>query len=161
MSLTPGTKVGPYEVVSLLGVGGMGEVYRARDARLGRDVALKILSDSVAADPERVARFQREAQVLAALHHPNISGIHGMRALVLELVEGETLAERIARGPIAVGDALPIAKQIADALRAAHDQGVVHRDLKPSKIKITSDGVISTDRRRPRAWLSCRTGSKP
>jgi serine/threonine-protein kinase len=153
MALSVGSRIGPYEVVSLLGVGGMGEVYRARDARLGRDVALKVLPDLFANDPERLARFHREAQVLAALNHPNIAAIHGLeegaaeaghhvRALVLELVEGETLADRLTRGPIPVHDALPIAQQIAEALEAAHEQGVIHRDLKPSNIKITPDGAI-------------------
>src|SRR5438552_12400305 len=133
MSLETGTRIGPYEITGALGVGGMGEVYRARDARLGRDVALKVLPEVFAADPERLARFQREAQVLASLHHPNIGVIYGLeeaardgaplRALVLELVEGDTLADRIARGPIPLDDALPIAKQIAEALEAAHEQG--------------------------------------
>ena len=162
MPLTAGTRIGPYEVVSLLGVGGMGEVYRARDARLGRDVALKVLPDLFAEDAERLARFRREAQVLATLNHPHIAAIYGleespaevgasrpMRALVLELVEGETLAEHIARragpsGPsgLPLDEALPIARQIADALEAAHEQGVIHRDLKPANIKITPDGVV-------------------
>jgi len=153
MSLNAGTRIGPYDVVAPLGAGGMGEVYRARDGRLKRDVALKILPISVGDDPERLARFEREAQALAALNHPNIAAIYGfeegagdagtrVRALVLELVEGETLAERIARGAIPVADALPIAKQIASALEAAHEQGIVHRDLKPANIKITSEGVV-------------------
>jgi serine/threonine protein kinase len=157
VALTPGTHLGAYEILSPLGVGGMGEVYRARDARLGRDVALKVLPDQFAADPERLARFDREAQVLAALNHPNIAGIYGVeevasgveatvsrpiRALVLELVEGETLADRIRRGPIPVEDALPIAKQIAEALQAAHEHGVIHRDLKPANVKITDEGVV-------------------
>jgi serine/threonine protein kinase len=131
----------------------MGEVYRAHDPRLIRDVALKVLPELFAADPERLARFQREAQVLAALKHPNIGVIYGLeegvrdggvqlRALVLELVEGDTLADRIARGPVASDEALPIAKQIAEALEAAHEQGVIHRDLKPSNIKITPDGLV-------------------
>jgi hypothetical protein len=145
MSLEKGTRVGPYEITGTLGAGGMGEVYRARDARLGRDVALKILPDIFATDPERLARFQREAQVLASLHHPNIAVIYGLeepRALVLELVEGHTLADRIARGPVPLDEALPIAKQIAEALEAAHEQGVIHRDLKPANIKITPDGFV-------------------
>jgi eukaryotic-like serine/threonine-protein kinase len=149
MSLEKGTRVGPYEINGTLGVGGMGEVYRAHDARLARDVALKVLPEHFAADPERLARFAREAQVLAALKHPNIAAIYGLeeggaegdhvRALVLELVEGETLADRVARGPIPVDEAVSIAKQIAEALQAAHEQGVIHRDLKPSNIKITPD----------------------
>ena len=153
MSLTAGTRIGPYEIQSALGAGGMGEVYRARDARLARDVALKVLPDSVADDPERLARFQREAQVLAAPKHPNIGAIYGLeegpaeaghyvRALVLELIEGDTLAERIARGAIPVDDVLAIAKQIAEALEAAHEQGIIHRDLKPANIKIQPDGVV-------------------
>ena len=141
LALTPGTRLGPYEIVNPLGAGGMGEVYRARDAKLNRDVALKILSGTFVTDPDRLARFQREAQVLASLNHPNIATIYGFEdsgathALVLELVEGPTLADRIARGPIALADALPIAKQIAEALEAAHEQGIVHRDLKPANIK--------------------------
>src|SRR5262245_5837230 len=119
----------------------MGEVYRARDAKLHRDVALKVLPDAFTADPDRLARFTREAHVLAALNHPNIAAIYGLeesngvRALVLELVEGPTLAERIAKGPIPIGEALAIAKQIAEALEAAHDKGIVHRDLKPANVK--------------------------
>src|SRR5688572_14077123 len=144
MMLGPGSRIGPYEIVALLGAGGMGEVYRARDARLKRDVALKFLPESVAGDPERLARFEREAQALAALNHPHIATIHGieesggLRALVLELVEGETLADRIARGPVPIPEAVVIARQIADALEAAHEQGIVHRDLKPANIQITS-----------------------
>src|ERR1700694_3235608 len=148
MPLTPGSRLGPYEILSALGAGGMGEVYRARDTKLGRDVALKILPDTFAADPERLARFQREAQVLASLNHPHIGAIYGLeesdgvRALVLELVEGPTLADRIAQGAISLAEALPIAKQIAEALEAAHDQGVIHRDLKPANIKLRPDGVV-------------------
>ena len=148
MPLVAGIRVGPYEIVAPLGVGGMGEVYRARDARLGRDVALKALPDAFARDPERLARFRREAQVLAQLNHPHIAAIHGfeesdgLQALVLELVEGPTLADRIAAGPVAVEDALPIARQIAEALEAAHEQGIVHRDLKPANIKVRPDGTV-------------------
>ena len=148
MALTAGTRIGPYEVVAPLGAGGMGEVYRARDARLNRDVAIKVLPEAFALDPERLARFRREAQVLAALNHPHIAAIHGLeeaggvQALVLELVEGPTLADRIAQGPLPLDEALPIAKQIADALEAAHEQGIIHRDLKPANIKITPDGVV-------------------
>jgi Tol biopolymer transport system component len=147
MPLTPGTRIGPYEITGSLGAGGMGEVYRARDTRLKREVALKILPDSFASDPDRLARFQREAEVLASLNHPHIGAIHGLeesngiRALVLELVDGETLAERIARGPIPVDDAAQIARQIAEALQAAHEHGVVHRDLKPANIKLRPDGT--------------------
>jgi eukaryotic-like serine/threonine-protein kinase len=145
MPLLPGTRVGPYEVLSLLGSGGMGEVYRARDARLHRDVALKLLPATVAADPDRPACFTREAQVLAALNHPNIGAIYGIEesegitALVLELVEGPTLAERIAQGPIPLDDALTIARQMADALEFAHEQGIIHRDLKPANVKLRPD----------------------
>jgi serine/threonine protein kinase len=148
LALTPGTRLGPYEIVSALGAGGMGEVYRARDARLDRDVAIKILPETFAADPERVIRFQREAKVLASLNHPNIAIIHGLEqaggahALVMELVEGEDLAQRIARGAIPVDEALPIAKQIAEALEAAHEQGILHRDLKPANIKVRPDGTV-------------------
>ena len=173
MSLVTGTRLGAYEILSALGAGGMGEVYRALDTRLKREVALKILPDSFAADPERLARFQREAEVLASLNHPHIAAIYGLedgppeggpyvhgdggpsvrgdvgagfsrlvRALVMELVEGETLADRIARGPIPVDEALPIAKQIAEALEAAHEQGIIHRDLKPANIKVTPAGVV-------------------
>ncbi len=146
MALTAGQRIGVYEVSGPLGAGGMGEVYRARDTRLGRDVALKILPAAFASDPERLARFEREAQVLAALNHPHIAAIHGfeesnqVRALVMELVEGETLAERIAGQPMSLDDALAIARQVADALEAAHNQGIVHRDLKPANIKTTPDG---------------------
>ena len=148
MSLAPGTRLGAYEILSLLGAGGMGQVYRARDTKLNRDVAIKVLPDSLANDSERLARFSREAQVLASLNHPNIAHIHGLEdstgvpALVLELVEGPTLADRIARGPIPLDEALPIAKQIADALEAAHEQGIIHRDLKPANIKVRDDGTV-------------------
>ena len=131
MALTPATRLGPYEIVAPLGAGGMGEVYRARDTKLNRDVAIKVLLPAVANDPDRLARFSREAQVLASLNHPNIAHIHGLEeadgvtALVLELVEGDDLAQRIARGPIPLDEALPIARQIADALEAAHEQGII------------------------------------
>jgi serine/threonine protein kinase/Tol biopolymer transport system component len=143
-----GQRLGVYHVMSLLGAGGMGEVYRARDPQLNRDVAIKVLLPSVATDSDRLARFRREAQVLAALNHPNIAHIHGFEdsgtthALVMELVEGPTLADRIAQGPIPLEEALPIAKQIADALEAAHEQGIVHRDLKPANIKVRADGTV-------------------
>ena len=153
MSLLSGARIGPYEITASLGAGGMGEVYRARDARLKRDVALKLLPESFATDPERLARFQREAEVLASLNHPNIAAIYGLeegpaeaghyvRALILELVEGETLADRIARGAMPVDEALPIARQIAEALEAAHEHGVIHRDLKPANIKVTPGGKV-------------------
>ena len=146
--LAPGTRLGVYEVVAAIGAGGMGEVYRARDTRLKRDVALKILPESFASDPDRLARFQREAELLASLNHPNIAGIYGLeegdgtRALVMELVEGETLADRIAAGPIPLHEALPIARQIAEALEAAHEQGIIHRDLKPANVKMRPDGTV-------------------
>ena len=148
MSLSPGSRLGVYEVTAKIGQGGMGEVYRAHDTKLGRDVALKVLPDLFADDPERLARFQREARVLASLNHPNIASIYGLeesggtRALVLELVEGPTLAERIAQGAIPVDEALPIAKQIAEALEAAHEAGVIHRDLKPANVKVRDDGMV-------------------
>ncbi|HXG53844.1 MAG TPA: protein kinase [Vicinamibacterales bacterium] len=148
MSLTPGTRLGPYEILEPIGAGGMGEVYRARDAKLNRDVALKVLPESLAGDPDRLARFRREAQVLASLNHPNIAHIHGFEdsgtthALVMELVEGPTLADRIAQRPIPIDEALPIARQIAEALEAAHDHGIIHRDLKPANIKVRPDGTV-------------------
>ncbi len=148
MALTPGTRLGPYEILSPLGAGGMGEVYRARDTKLNRDVALKIVPDAFASDPDRMARFTREAQTLAALNHPNIAHIHGLeesgrvRALVMELVEGEDLAQRLVRGPIPLDEALPIARQIAEALEAAHERGIIHRDLKPANIKVRDDGAV-------------------
>src|ERR1051326_699409 len=142
--IAPGTRVGPYEITATLGAGGMGEVYRARDARLNRDVAIKILPAAFANDPTRMARFEREAQVLAALNHPNIAAIYGIEegALVMELVEGETLAERIALGPIPLDETLALARQIAGGLEAAHEKAIVHRDLKPANIKITPDGKV-------------------
>jgi serine/threonine protein kinase len=148
MSLTPGTRLGPYEIQSALGAGGMGEVYRARDTRLNRNVALKVLPELFALDADRLARFKREAQLLAALNHPNISAIYGIeesdgiQALVLELVDGPTLADRIAQGPVPLDEALPIARQMADALEAAHEQGVIHRDLKPANVKLRPDGMV-------------------
>jgi serine/threonine protein kinase len=148
MALVPGTKLGAYEVVATLGRGGMGEVYRARDPKLQREVALKVLPASFAADRDRIARFQREARVLASLNHPHIGAIYGLEdagptpALVLELVEGPTLADRIARGPVPLAEAITIGRQIAHALDAAHEQGIVHRDLKPANIKIKEDGTV-------------------
>src|SRR5262245_45999163 len=148
MAIAAGVRLGPYEIHSAIGAGGMGEVWKARDTTLGRDVALKILPDHLALDSDRLARFKREAQILASLNHPNIATIHGfqdtdrVQALVLELVEGPTLADRIAQGPIPIGEALTIAKQIADALEAAHEQGIIHRDLKPANIKLRPDGTV-------------------
>ena len=148
MPLQPGTTLGPYQVTAKIGEGGMGEVYQARDTTLDRDVALKALPEAFTSDPDRLARFEREAKVLASLNHPNIGSIYGLeeaegvRALVLELVEGPTLADRIKQGPIPIDEALPIAKQIAEALEAAHERGVIHRDLKPANIKVKDDGTV-------------------
>src|SRR5688572_9714407 len=154
VSVPDGTRLGPYEVVAPLGAGGMGEVYRATDSRLKRQVAIKILPSALAADPDRLARFQREAEVLASLNHPHIAAVYGLedvqstasshasKALVMELVEGPTLADRIAQGPLPVDEALAVARQIAAALEAAHEQGIVHRDLKPANIKVREDGTV-------------------
>ena len=148
MVLHSGATLGPYSVTAKIGQGGMGEVWRARDTKLDRDVALKVLPEAFTADPDRLARFEREAKVLASLNHPNIGSIYGLeeaegvRALVLELVEGPTLADRIKQGPIPLDEALPIAKQIAEALEAAHEQGVIHRDLKPANVKVKTDGTV-------------------
>src|SRR5262245_28678969 len=144
MPLTIGTQIGAHEIIALLGKGGMGEVYRARDTKLKREVAIKILPDEFASSPDRVARFQREAELLASLNHPNIAAIYdlqeaaGVRFLILELVEGDTLAERLARGPLPVDEAIRIAKNICEALEAAHEKGIIHRDLKPGNVKITT-----------------------
>ena len=155
MAPIPGTRFGQYEILATLGAGGMGEVYRARDAKLNRDVAIKVLLPAVANDPDRLARFSREAQVLASLNHPHIAQIYGLEAfrsggssdppvtaLVMELVEGEDLSQRIARGPVPLDEALPIARQIAEALEAAHEQGIIHRDLKPANVKVRPDGAV-------------------
>ena len=158
MALTAGTRIGPYEILLLAGAGGMGEVYRARDTRLNRDVALKILPAAPRHDPDPLARFRREAQVLASLNHPNIATVHGfeeadgLRAMVMEFVHGRTLAEIMAdrgasqSGPgspaLTLGEALEIAGQIADALEAAHEQGIVHRDLKPGNVIVRDDGTV-------------------
>src|ERR1700757_1215394 len=142
MSITTGTQLGSVEITALLGRGGMGEVYRARDTKLKREVAIKILPEEFSRDPDRMARFQREAEALAALNHPNIAAIYDLQEsngtpfLVMELVEGETLADRLKRG------ALPIARQIADALEAAHEKGILHRDLKPGNVKVRPDGKV-------------------
>jgi serine/threonine protein kinase len=148
MSIAPGVRLGPYEIVSPIGAGGMGEVYRARDMKLGRDVAIKVLPAQFVADPSRRARFEREAHALASLNHPHIATIYGIedvdgvQALVLELIEGETLRERLIRGPLPVSDALRYARAIAEALDAAHERGIIHRDLKPSNVKITPSGTV-------------------
>jgi serine/threonine protein kinase len=158
LALTPGTRLGVYEVIASIGIGGMGEVYRATDTTLGRPVAIKILPDAFAHDTDRVARFTREAQTLAALNHPNIAQIYGIietpslpeagaeglhvHALVMELVEGEDLAQRLGRGAVPLDETLPIAQQIAEALEAAHEASIVHRDLKPANIKVRPDGTV-------------------
>src|SRR5262245_35898839 len=148
MTLTPGTRLGSYQVTAQIGAGGMGEVYRATDTTLARSVAIKVLPESVASAAERLARFEREAKTLASLNHPNIAQVYGfekadsVRALVMELVEGPTLADRIAAGPIPIDEALQIARQIAEALEAAHEQGIIHRDLKPANVKVRPDGRV-------------------
>src|SRR5260370_13288931 len=148
MGFSAGTRLGPYEIQAPLGAGGMGEVYRARDTKLRRDVAIQILPQVFTSDEERLAGFERESRMLAALNHPHIGAIYGVEdadsvhALVLELVEGDTLAERLRRGSVPVAEALAIARQIADALESAHEKGIVHRDLKPANIKITPDGNV-------------------
>src|SRR6266480_276112 len=149
MPLSAGTRLGPYEILAPIGAGGMGEVYRARDTKLQRDVAIKVLPKRFLDDSDRLGRFRREAQLLASLNHPNIATIHGLEQsggvhyLVMELVAGETLAERIERaGPLAVSDALSLCRQIAEGLEAAHERGVVHRDLKPANVKVTPEGRV-------------------
>src|SRR5271165_1115448 len=148
MALAPGIKLGPYEIISPFGTGGMGEVYRSKDSKLGRDVALKVILPEFAQDARLMSRFQREAQVLASLNHSNIASIYGLEdsgnvhALVMELVDGPTLADRIKQGAIPLEEALPIAKQITEALEYAHERGIVHRDLKPANIKVTPDGKV-------------------
>jgi serine/threonine protein kinase len=143
-----GARLGVYEIIALIGQGGMGRVYRARDTKLNRDVALKVLPESFAADPDRLARFTREAHTLASLNHPHIAAIYGIeesdgiRAIVMELVEGEDLSQRIARGAIPLDEAWPIAKQVAEALEFAHEQNIVHRDLKPANVKVRPDGTV-------------------
>lgn len=148
MEMSPDTLLGAYEIVVPLGAGGMGEVYRARDTKLNREVALKVLPAAFARDAERMARFEREAQLLASLNHPGIAAIYGLedsegvRALVMELAEGPTLADRLAEGPLPVEEALPIARQMAEALEYAHERGIIHRDLKPANVKISADGQV-------------------
>ncbi len=148
MTITPGDCLGSYEITAKLGAGGMGEVYRARDTKLGREAAIKVLPLAFAEDTERLARFRREAQILASLGHPNVAAIYGLEeseglvALAMELVPGEDLSERLARGPLPVDEALAVARQIAEALEEAHGKGVVHRDLKPANVKLTPDGKV-------------------
>ena len=158
MPVSIGVQLGYHEVTALLGKGGMGEVYRARDTKLKRDVAIKILPDEFSRDPDRVSRFQREAEVLASLNHPNIAAIHsleeaaGTRFLVLELVEGETLADKLKRGPFSIDEALAIAKNVCEALEAAHEKNVVHRDLKPANVKIRVGSDSCRLRPRGQRW---------
>ena len=144
MLLSAGTKLGPYEILAPIGAGGMGAVYKANDTKLNREVAIKILPDVFSADRDRIVRFTREAQVLAKLSHPNMAAIYSIedRAIVMELVEGPTLAERIRKGPMPLDEALAIVRQIADALEVAHERGIIHRDLKPANIKVRPDGAI-------------------
>src|SRR5467141_3141840 len=148
MPILPGRRLGPYEILTAIGAGGMGEVYRAHDSKLGRDVAIKVLPEAVAHDTERLSRFQREAKMLASLNHPNIATIHGLEQsggtsyLVMELVSGETLAERVKAGPLGIEEALKIAIQIAEALEAAHEKSIIHRDLKPANVKVTPEGKV-------------------
>ncbi len=143
-----GSRIGHYEIRAKVGEGGMGEVYRARDTKLDRDVAIKILPAGFASDADRLARFEREARTLASLNHSNIAHIHGVedagstRAIVMELVEGDDLAQRLARGPLPLAEALPIARQVAEAIQAAHDHGIVHRDLKPANVKVKASGAV-------------------
>src|SRR5512144_748110 len=148
MSISRGSRLGSYEITSRLGAGGMGEVYRARDTRLQRDVAIKALPQEFAQDAERLARFQREARLLASLNHPNVAAIYGLeevdgaRYLVLEIVEGESLAQRLAAGPLPVEETLAVCAQIAAGVSAAHDAGVIHRDLKPGNVMVRHDGSV-------------------
>jgi serine/threonine protein kinase len=156
LALAAGTRLGVYEITAPIGEGGMGQVYRAMDTTLGRQVAIKILPDAFAADAERLARFEREAKTLASLNHPHIAAIYGFEksagthALVMELVEGEDLSQRIESGAIPLDEALPIAKQIAEALEAAHEQAIIHRDLKPANVKVRDDGTVKVG--WPRRW---------
>src|SRR5437867_10331827 len=148
MALPPGTRIGPYEVIALLGKGGMGEVYRATDSRLGRHVAVKVLPEAKRASPDRDARFEREARLLASINHPNIATIHGLEdlagssAIVMELVDGPSLADLIARGPLGLAESARIASQIADGMSSAHARGIIHRDLKPSNVRLAPDGRV-------------------
>jgi eukaryotic-like serine/threonine-protein kinase len=168
MALAPGSKFGVYSILGPLGSGGMGEVYRAFDTRLGREVALKTLPEAFAGDPERLARFEREARMLAALNHPAIAAIYGLeeseglRFIVMELVPGDTLSERLSHGPMPLDEALQVARQIADALEAAHESGIIHRDLKPANIKVTPSGRVKVlDLGLAKAFDAKSTGSEP
>jgi serine/threonine protein kinase len=163
MELTPGTRLDAYEITAAIGAGGMGQVFRARDTRLGRDVAIKVLPSEVAIDADRLVRFEREAQILASLNHPNIAAIYGVEdatgvpALVMELVDGPTLADTIVTGAIPIRDALPIARQIAEALEAAHEQGIIHRDL--GAVKVLDFGLATAF--DPAAWHSGSATNSP
>src|ERR1700684_555942 len=169
MPTLTGKRLGPYEILSAIGAGGMGEVYQAHDTNLERDVAIKVLPEAFAHDPERLSRFQREAKMLAALNHPNIATIYGLEQsngasyLVMELVSGETLAERVKRdGAVPIEEALGIAKQIAEALEAAHEKGIIHRDLKPANVKVTPEGKVKVlDFGLAKAFAGAESGSDP
>jgi serine/threonine protein kinase len=169
MTIAAGTHLGGYEVVAQIGAGGMGEVYQAHDTKLGRDVAIKVLPEAFAHDPQRLSRFQREAKMLAALNHPNIATIYGLEQsggtsyLVMELVSGETLAERVKReGRVPVEEALAIAKQMAEALEAAHEKSIIHRDLKPANVKVTPEGKVKVlDFGLAKAFEGDESGSDP
>src|SRR5450755_4716398 len=168
MTLTAGTKLGPYEILAPLGAGGMGEVWKARDARLGREVAIKVLPEDFFDDKDKVARFEREAKLLAALNHPNIAAIYsfeeieGRHILVMELVEGEDLGQRLASGPLSLEESLSVARQIAEALEAAHEKGIIHRDLKPGNVKVTPDGRVKLlDFGLAKIYEEDPTGSSP
>ncbi|HEY8234213.1 MAG TPA: serine/threonine-protein kinase, partial [Vicinamibacteria bacterium] len=163
--MIPGTRLGPYQVDGQIGAGGMGEVWRATDTRLGRAVAIKLLPEAFASDPGRLARFEREAKLLASFSHPNIAGLYALeeasldgtgapvRFLAMELVEGEDLAQRLTRGPLPVADAVDVARQVAEALEEAHDKGIVHRDLKPANVKLTPEGKVKVlDFGLAKAW---------
>jgi serine/threonine protein kinase len=164
--MRPGTKLGNLEITGDLGAGGMGEVYRARDTKLGREVAVKLLPESVSSDPGRLARLEREARVLASLNHPNIATLYGLeetadtRFLVMELVEGETLAERISCGPVPIPEALPIFHQIAEALEEAHHKGIIHRDLKPGNVKSGPRTEVASHLPRTATWAAPRVSSQ-
>src|SRR6516164_883842 len=168
MAVAPGTRLGPYEIVAPLGAGGMGEVYRARDPRLGRDVAIKALPAAFAQDPARLARFERKAKLLASLSHPNIAVLFGLeevdgaRYLAMELIEGETLADRLAHGPMRLDEALEVLRQVAAGVEAAHESDVVHRDLKPGNVMITPSGAVKVlDFGLARSGATDRSGSDP
>ena len=168
MSLAAGDQMGAYRIVAPLGAGGMGEVFRATDTRLGRDVALKRLPEAFAKDPERLARFEREAKLLASLQHPNIATLFGLedvggeRVLAMELVPGLDLKERLAQGPLPVDEALAVARQVAEALEEAHEHGIVHRDLKPANVKLTPDGKVKVlDFGLAKAWTGEATTPPP